>query len=83
MTGEFSNYDAIGLGELVQRGEASPAELLDATIENIEKINPTINAVVHKMYEQAHETAKEWSVVKKKDPSESPIFCGVPFLLKD
>lgn len=83
MTGELTNYDAVALGDLVRKGEISPAELLDDTIQNIEKVNPKINAVVHKMYDQAYETARNWKTRLVQDKIKDAIFCGVPFLLKD
>ncbi|MEW6185984.1 MAG: amidase family protein [Thermodesulfobacteriota bacterium] len=72
---EFIAYDALALGELVRKGEIKPSELLETVIQRIEKVNPRINAVVHKMYDQARETAKTL-------PMEG-IFSGVPFLIKD
>ena len=72
---EYSDYDGLGLAELVRRGEVSPAELLEEAIERIERHNPTLNAVVYKAYDEARRTAA----------SELPDgpFKGVPFLIKD
>lgn len=75
MKDEFIGYDAIALGELVRKGEIKPTELLETVINRIERINPKINAVIHKMYDQAREMAKVDSV--------EGVFSGVPFLLKD
>ena len=83
MTEELFSYDAIALGELVRKGEISPAELLDYTIQQIEKVNPTLNAVVHKMYDEANETAKSWSTKLNNNRAKDAVFCGVPFLLKN
>jgi len=47
MKDELSGYDAIALGELVRKKEVKPAELLEITIQRIEKINPKLNAVIH------------------------------------
>ncbi len=80
---EWISHDAIALGELVRKGEISPLELLESTIHRIEKINPALNAVIHKMYDEAHETAKTWSTRLNKDQAMDAVFCGVPFLLKD
>ena len=52
----FSDYvknDAVGLGELVSRREASPGELLDAALAQTARVNPKINAVVRLMDEEA------------------------------
>ncbi len=76
-------YDAIGLGELIRKGEISPVELLEITIQRIEKINPRINAIIHKMYDQARETAESWSSEIRAGTAADAVFGGVPFLLKD
>src|SRR5438105_50303 len=43
---ELGQLDATGQAELVRGGEVSAVELVDAAIERIESLNPTINAVV-------------------------------------
>ena len=72
---DFWKYDGLGLAELVRRKQVSPEELLDKAIENIEKVNPSINAVVTRMYDEAREA------IRSGLPGGS--FKGVPFLLKD
>ena len=68
------DLDAVGQAEAVGRKEVSAAELIEAAITRIERINPQVNAVVIKTYERARTVAA--------DPVEGP-FSGVPFLLKD
>ena len=70
----FSSHDALSLAELVRTRQVSARELVDASIENIEALNPELNAVVHKMYDRARKEAES--------PVEGP-FTGVPFMLKD
>lgn len=72
---EYDVYDALGLAELVRKGEVSATELCEEAIERIERINPALNAVVTKMYEEGRNSARE---ATPKGP-----FAGVPFLLKD
>ena len=72
---EFGSLDALGLAELVRKKDVKPIELVDEAIERIERLNPTLNAVVTPMYEQARTLA----VGKIPDGP----FTGVPFLLKD
>ncbi len=72
---EFVDLDATAQAELVRRGEVKPIELVEATIERIERVNPEINAVVTPMYDLAREAADG-------DLPDGP-FTGVPFLLKD
>jgi len=83
MTDEMIGYDAIALGILVRKGEISPTELLDITINRIEKINPFLNAIIHKMYDQARKTAEDWCSEIRAGNTDDAVFCGVPFLLKD
>ncbi|MGC1579357.1 MAG: hypothetical protein WA813_25105, partial [Beijerinckiaceae bacterium] len=42
---EYSNYDGLGLAELVNKKEVKPAELVEAAFERIERHNPQLNAV--------------------------------------
>ena len=72
---KYDSYDAVGLAELVKKGEVSPADLCEEAIARIEKLNPRINAVVCKIYDSARATAK--------GPLPDGPFTGVPFLLKD
>jgi amidase len=76
---DFDTYrekDALALGELVRRGEASALELLETAITRAEAVNPKINAVIYCAYEQARATARSFK-------SDSQPFAGVPLLLKD
>lgn len=77
MTGfaEYDNYDGLGLAKLVREGEVSAIELLDEAINRTERINAELNAVVHKLYDQAREA------IRAGLPGGP--FQGVPFLLKD
>jgi amidase len=75
---EYPSYDAVGLAELVARGEIAPSELVEAAIARIGKLNPAINAVIHTMYARARECAKDTTEARTK----APLF-GVPFLVKD
>ena len=54
---DYDKYDGLGLAELVQKKEVKPSELVEEAISRIEKLNPRINAVIHKMYEQARKAA--------------------------
>ncbi|TGK28972.1 amidase [Leptospira gomenensis] len=72
---EYTYYDAIGLAELVRKKSVHPSELVESAIERIESINPGLNAVISRFYDEARKTAKS------KLP-EGP-FRGVPTLVKD
>lgn len=68
--------DATALAQMVRNDEVSPRELVDDAIDRIEKLNPEINAVIHRRFEAARAEA---------DAAELPDgpFRGVPFLVKD
>ncbi|THD81125.1 MAG: amidase [Phenylobacterium sp.] len=72
---DYSDFDGVGLAELVRTKEVTPAELVEAAIACIERHNPTLNAVVFKGYDDA----------RKQAAGELPDgpFKGVPFLIKD
>jgi len=80
---ELSGYDAIGLSELIRKGEITPTELLEKTIRRIEKINPKLNAIIYKMYDQACTEAARLSSENEGAENPDSVFCGIPFLLKD
>tara|TARA_R110000868_G_scaffold1116_1_gene8553 strand:- start:879 stop:2324 length:1446 start_codon:yes stop_codon:yes gene_type:complete len=72
---EYDQYDGLGLGELVTKGKVKPEELLDEAISRTEKLNPKLNAIVFKHYEEAR------AQIARGLPDGA--FKGVPFLLKD
>lgn len=72
---DFGDYDAMGLAELVRRGEVTPLELAEEAIARIERVNPRLNALVTPMYDEARKVAGN-------DLPDAP-FRGVPFVLKD
>jgi amidase len=72
---EYADYDGLGLAALVKTGAVSPAEVLEAAIERIERHNGVLNAVVHKAYDEARAAA---GAALPDGP-----FKGVPFLIKD
>ena len=72
---ELLDLDAIGQAEAVARGDVSPTELVEASIQRIEKHNPQLNAVIHPMFEKALDVARS-------DDLSGP-FRGVPMVVKD
>ena len=72
---EYGQYDAMGLAELVKRGDVTASELCEAAIERIEQVNPKLNAVVTPMFDAGRSAAAR--------PLPDGPFVGVPFLLKD
>ena len=72
---QFERYDGLGLAELIRTKEATPEEVLAATLERIDGRNPAINAVVTRMDDHAR------AAIRAGLP-DGP-FKGVPYLLKD
>ena len=72
---ELAFLDATAQADLVRRKEIKATELVDAAIERIERLNPSLNAVVTPMYDEARKLAAA--------PLPEGPFSGVPFLLKD
>ena len=72
---EYAAHDAVGLAALIDKGEVSAGEVLEAAIARAEAVNPAINAVVLKHYDLARQ-----SLARGKPTG--PL-AGVPWLLKD
>lgn len=72
---EYSKCDGVALADLVRRGDVTPKELAHLLVEAVEKVNPTINAVLE-VYLDRVEVSDDKSI------SDGP-FLGVPFLMKD
>ena len=72
---EYRKHDAISLAGLIAEREISAEEVLEAAIARAEQVNPVINGIVHKQYEQAR------NAVSARLP-EGPLK-GVPYLIKD
>lgn len=69
------DHDATDLAQLIRSGAASSTEVVDAAIDAIERVNPQLNAVVHKMYGKARLQAQQ--------PLTDAPFAGVPMAVKD
>lgn len=54
----YSEYDGLGLAELVKNKDVTPSELTEEAIARIEKHNPALNGVIFKAYDQARSDAK-------------------------
>lgn len=93
---EYDRYDGLGLAQLIRTGQVTAVEVVEAATERIERFNPTLNAVVLPLFEQALEAARRirpaggsaragcpsTGTPGSSDRADSP-FAGVPFLLKD
>lgn len=69
------DLDARGQAEAVRAGRCSPDELVEAALARIDELNPTLNAVIHRLDKKAQ------AQVEAGLP-DGP-FRGVPIVLKD
>ncbi len=72
---EYRTYDALGLANLVKKGDATALELAKLALEAIDNINPELNAVLE-VFEDPLENLVNTGI------TNAP-FAGVPFLVKD
>ncbi len=76
--------DGLDLAEQIREGAVTPLEALDDTIARLERVNPTLNAIVEPLFETARETARRRTT--ESGPSGtigSGPFAGVPTFIKD
>lgn len=67
---EYLECDGMGLAELIADDQISPEELVDLSIERMNKVNPSINAIILTMLEEAKKTIEN---------KNSGALSGVPF----
>ena len=73
---------ALELVELVKSGRISPLELMEATIERIEAVNPILNAFVSLRAQEAIDESKALTERLASGESVGPL-AGLPFGVKD
>ena len=72
---EYRKQDATALAGLIAKGELDAKSVLEVAIARAEQVNPAINAIVHKQYDQARKVVATGLLA-------GPL-AGVPFLIKD
>lgn len=79
---DLINLDATELAELIRGRKVSSVEVVSASIERIERINPLINAVVTPLFEDARRCAAAADrAIARGEPIG--LLHGVPVLIKD
>ena len=78
---ELWRMSAVELGDLIRSRETSSREVVAAHLRRIDEVNPTINAVVDLLREQAIEAAE---AADRALAADGPVgrFHGVPFTVK-
>ncbi len=70
---DYSSFDGLGLSAGIKNGDFTIGEIFEAAVNTIESLNPMLNAVVIKNYENA----------RRSILTSSGALIGVPFLIKD
>ncbi len=81
-TNDLWRMSATELGELIQLKKASVREIIEAHIERIKAINPSINAVTLLLEEEALKEADIKDQFLMRNPKVNSLF-GVPFSVKE
>jgi amidase len=71
----LGDLDAIGLAEAIRSGRVSRADIVEAAIARADAVNPALNGLAYKAFDQARKTASA-------NPSTG-FFSGVPTFFKD
>ncbi len=71
----LGDLDAIGLREAIRSSRVSRADVVEAAIARVEAVNPALNGLAYRAFDQARKTASA-------NPSTG-FFSGVPTFFKD
>ena len=82
MSNELCFQSAVQLASLVRSGELSARELLDAHLDQIDRVNPQVNAIVTLSDDLAREQAAAADEAQARGESLGPLH-GVPVAHKD
>lgn len=82
MTEPSSYLDAISARRLMLEGALSPVNLLESCIDQIEKLDGVVNAMVTRAYDRAREEASAAELAIKEDKDLGALH-GLPIAIKD
>ncbi|HEX6298919.1 MAG TPA: amidase [Acidimicrobiia bacterium] len=73
---------AVDLAGAVASREVSPVEVMEVTLRRVEEREPSLNAIVHKAFDEAMDSARGAEQSLGKGDSPGPL-AGVPVVMKD
>ena len=79
---DLATADIAGLADLISRKQASPVEVMQATLAHIDRLNPGLNAFLSIYPEQALEAARQAEAEIAAGKLRGPLH-GVPVGIKD
>jgi amidase len=71
----LGDLDAVGLADAIRDGSVSRVDVIEAAIARTEAVDPPLNGLAHRAFEQARATAQA-------GPADG-VFSGVPTFVKD
>jgi len=75
LSGFYDRSDATEIARAVCAGEVTAGEVLDEAIARAERVNPSLNAIASRRYDQAREEART--------AAREGVLAGVPLVVKD
>src|SRR5262245_5945716 len=82
MTGEITGLSAVELARRIRAGELASRKVVDAFIERIEEVNPKLNAVVVRRFDEARREADAADAARGRSEAQGPLH-GVPITVKE
>ncbi|WP_347351491.1 amidase family protein [Intrasporangium sp.] len=79
---DLATTSATEVARAIRDREVSPTEVMQATIERVERVNPAVNALVHKAFDEAMTRAAEADQQVALGRELGPLH-GVPTAIKD
>ncbi len=75
---EYGKYDALGLAELIRKGDVTQREVAQCAIDAADALNPQLNAVL-----ETYQDRVDDACMQERQDNDAPVFAGVPMMLKD
>ena len=72
---DYSEHDGLALAAMIRERRVSALEVVEAAIERVERLDPQLNAVAYRAFDEARAAAA--------GPLPEGPFSGVPILVKD
>lgn len=80
----MQTWTALSAAEAIRKRQLGPVELLEECLNQVDKLNGTVNAVIWRNDDAARAAAQRAAdLVVHSDPDELPPFLGVPLPIKD
>lgn len=70
--------DATSQAQALRSGAVSAGEIVEAAISAVERVNPSLNALIHRRFDAARAEARAHDAARSRAP-----FAGVPMVVKD